>query len=79
MKKEGYRRKTIFEKKKVMSGFTQVVQVARVMGQPARSTGFCTGWSFNKSRPVQPPGQPDFESTRQTRPSLISAGISQRN
>jgi hypothetical protein len=37
MKKEGLRRKTTLEKKKVSSGFARV---AWVMGRPAESTGF---------------------------------------
>jgi hypothetical protein len=48
MKKEGYRRKTTFEKKKqVLSGFTRVDHVL---------PGCCTGQSFNKPELVQPSG-----------------------
>jgi hypothetical protein len=57
MKKEGYRRKTIFEKK--TSSLIRVRLSCRVMGRPTGSTGVllgcCIGRSFNKPGPVQPP------------------------
>ena len=34
--------------------------------------GHCTGWSFNKPGPVQPPGRPVPRSTRRAGPGLIT-------
>jgi hypothetical protein len=72
MKKEGYRRKTTFEKKKTTGsrsgspGHGSTRRVDRVW------PGRCTGRSFNKPGPVQPPTP---GSTRRAGSSLITMGI----
>lgn len=41
--------------------------------------GHCTGWSFDKPEPVQPPGQPVSGLTRRSSPGLITMFICNNN
>jgi hypothetical protein len=76
MKKEGYRRKTAFEKKNIGScscspGHGLTRRVDRVW------PGHCIGQSFNKPGPVQPTDRSSHRlgSTRHASSSLITMGI----
>ena len=60
MKKEGYKRKTTFEKKKI--------GLARVIGRPGLA-GSLHGLSFDKPESIQPPNP---TSTYQTSLGLIN-------
>jgi hypothetical protein len=62
MKKEGYKRKTTFEKKKKKTGF------ARVIGRPGLA-GSLHGLFFDKPGSIQPP---DSRSTYQASLDLIT-------
>jgi hypothetical protein len=62
--KKKSRRKTTFEKKRVLSGFDEV------MGQPVRSIGF--GWVFALAGLLSYPDRSSTGSTHQANPRLIT-------